>query len=125
MKIKDRIKKFGISLKTAIACGIVVFILLVINTLVANRLQSGFSRGMIDEYERSQTEALNIQSVKLKKNLTSNILINLEIFNSIASTALYNFDQDGLKTLLQSFMKFEEIVAIKVVDTDGKPFGAA
>ncbi len=125
MKIKDKVKKFGISLKTAIACGIIVFIMLVINTLVANRLQSEFSRGMIGEYENSQTEALKSQSVKLKKNLISNIRINLEIFNSIASAALYNFDQVGLKTLLESFMKFEEIVAIRVVDADEKPFGAA
>ncbi len=125
MKMRNRLKKIGISFKTAVPCGIVVFILLLINTFTSNQLQSGLSKAMIDEYETSQTELLKVQSKKLQKSLTSNIRINLEICNSIASAALYNFDQDGLKTLLESFMKFEEIVAIKVVDSDGNPFGAA
>lgn len=125
MTIQQKLKQLGISTKTAVACGVVVFILLLANTFIASQLQDRLSRSMIQAYETAQEDQSQARAKKMDASLVSSTRTSLEICNSIASVALYNFDQDGLKRLLESFMKFDYISAITVVDTDGKPFGAA
>ncbi len=116
---------FGISAKTVLPCGILVLTVLLANALISIRLQSGLSENIIDGYITSEKAAHDIEVEKAKTILQANSQINLEICNHIASVALYNFDSDGLKNNLKGFMKFEELVAIKVLDADGNAFGSA
>jgi len=59
------------------------------------------------------------------KSLREDVKFNAEILSGIGATYLYNLDQDGLKQSLRPYMKYSEIVAIKVLDEKGKPFAAA
>ncbi len=115
----------GISLKTSIVCGIIVLGLLIINAFISTKLQSNLSDTIISKYIQTEKHHLKEQAAKLENALHSNSKINLEICSNIASAALYNFDSQGLHTVLKGFMKFEEIIAISVVDGDSVSFGAA
>ncbi len=131
----------GISFKTSIVCGLIVVVSLSISSLLSIKLQSSFSQTLINQFTINQKSELKEESIsekatnqlvrKLhesiseKATLVTNTHIHLEICKSIASSYLYNLDDLGLKKLLASYMQFETIVAIKVTDSDGKPFSAA
>jgi methyl-accepting chemotaxis protein len=80
---------------------------------------------MINSYVQSQKKSLETYEKNQKQSLEEMAKINAEICSGIAQSLIYNFDQDNLKVLLASFIKFDEIVGIKALDADGKPFAAA
>ncbi len=123
---KDEKKlKLTISVKISLACGVIVLLLLAVSSFTSIRLQSGLSKNMITEFERIEKESLEEQSEKMAAALVATSKINLEICSGIAQEFLYNFDQERLGKALESFMKNEGIIAIKVLDADGGDFGAA
>ena len=124
MGTKQPKKKFSIALKTTLPCCIIILGLLTCNAIISSKLQSGLAVNIIDKFIDSEQRSLKQETTNLKSALKNNIQINLEICNNIASAALYNMDQNNLKTILAGFMKFNEIVAIKVLDVDKKAFGA-
>jgi len=118
-------RKFGIATKTALFSGIIVFILLGVNSLISIYLQSYLSQSMIGDYTQSQSQELKEFTETQNNLIRENVKINLEICSSIASSFIFNFDQNGLKEFLASFLKIEGIVAIRVVEEGGQPFVAA
>ena len=125
MENKGNKFKFGISVKTALLCGIIVLILLTINSFIALKIQSGLSRKMITAFELNEKKSMDEQSKNMEMILVNNSKINLEICSGIAQSFLYNFSQDSLNQLLKSFIKIDEIIAIDVRDADQGNFGAA
>ncbi len=118
-------KKLGVSTKTALFCGTIVLILLGISSIISIYLQSNLSKLMIGYFTHSQS--LELEEVSLTQNISikENIKIDLEILSGISASFIYNFDQEGLKGLLESYAKIEEIVAIRVVEAGGQAFAAA
>ncbi|MBF0204355.1 MAG: HAMP domain-containing protein, partial [Desulfamplus sp.] len=114
-----------ISLKASVVCGIIVFILLTISSVISIRLQLSMSKLIISEFEQSETKSLEEDSTKLNQSLMNNLDVNLEICRSITQNFLYNVDAVGLSLLLQNYMKIDGITAITVMDGSDKPFGAA
>ena len=118
-------KRLGISTKTAMLSGIIVLIMLGTSSLISIYLQSYSSQSLIDDYTQSQSQELKEFTETQNNLIRENVKIALEICSSIASPFIYNFNQDGLKELLASFLKIDGIVAIRVVDEGGQAFAAA
>lgn len=114
-------KSFSITLKTSIAAGIIIFLLLVLNNFIGIKLQSGLSSSMINEFIKIEENLLESESKKIIETLKSDIQINTEICTSITQSLLASFDIKRISDLLNSYMKFESIMAIKVLDVDGEP----
>ncbi|MCD4674799.1 MAG: HAMP domain-containing protein [Desulfobacula sp.] len=117
-------RRIGISAKTSIITGFIVLVLLASSSIISINLQSGLSNIMIEKYVQIQGKALEEYKKSQKLSLEEMTKINTEICSGIAESFLYNFDQDGLKGLLARFVKIDGIVAIKVLDADGRPFAA-
>jgi len=118
-------KKVSISLKTSVVTGAIILLFLAASSFISINLQSSLADLMIDRLVKIQKTSLEQESVQLKASLISNMTVNLELCTSVTSSFLYNFDQDQLSKLLASYLKLEGIVAIKVLDAGGAPFGVA
>ncbi|MBF0468332.1 MAG: methyl-accepting chemotaxis protein [Desulfamplus sp.] len=118
-------RKYSISFKTSVGCTVIVLILLAISSLISINMQLSMSRLIISDFEESQKKSLEADSIKLDKSLVNSIQMNMEICRSVTQNFVYNFDQNGLSTLLENYLKIDGIVAIKVLDADGGPFTAA
>ena len=118
-------KRISISLKTSVVNGTIILLFLAASSFISINLQSSLADLMIDRFVKIQKTSLEQESVQLKASLVSNMTVNLELCASVTRSFLYNFDQDQLSKLLASYLKLEGIVAIKVLDAGGAPFGAA
>ena len=125
MENKSSGRRSSIAFKTSFASGIIILILLAVSSFIGIRLQSGLSESMISQFVTTQKTALENESAQMKKSLVANMTVNLEICTSVTRSFLYNFDQEQLYKLLSSYMKLDGILAIKVLDAEGNPFGAA
>ncbi|MBF0572873.1 MAG: methyl-accepting chemotaxis protein [Desulfamplus sp.] len=118
-------RAYSIAFKTSFACSIIVLFLLTISSLIAINMQLSMSKLIISDFEQSQQKALKADSAKLDESLLNSVQANMEICRSITQNFIYNFDQSGLATLLENYLKIDGIIAIKVLDADGGPFTAA
>ncbi len=125
MEKKESKRRSSIAFKTSFASGIIILVLLAISSFIGIRLQSGLAESMIDQFVTTQKTALEEESLQMEKSLVANMKVNLEICTSVTRSFLYNFDQEQLYKLLSNYLKLDGMVAIKVLDADGKPFGAA
>lgn len=123
--MENRQTRFGISLKTSLASGVIILLLLTVSSSIGINLQSGLSELMITQFVSSEKTALEFETKRLKKALVRESDINLKICTRITRSFLYDFNQEQLKELLRSYLELDSILAIKVLDGDGKPFGAA
>jgi len=114
----------SIALKTSVTCGVIILVLLAVNSIISIRLQSGLSESMIKQFSITQKSALEENAKHLKKSLVADMSVNLGICTCMTRSFLYNFDQENLFKLIQTYLKLEGIQAIKILDADGKPFGA-
>jgi len=122
--MENKKKRFGIALKTSFTSGVIILLLLMLNSFIGIKLQSGLSSTMINEFVRNETKLLDAESGQLKKSLADNMKINIEICTGITQSLLLNFDLKRLGELLNSYMKLENIIAIRVLDADGQAFMA-
>ena len=108
----------------ASACGIVCTLVLLGGFVLIK-----FEINMVDIFTEEILTGLNQlidgRARQEKSALNQNVKFNIEILSDIGGTYLYNLDQDGLKQSLRTYMNYQEIVAIKVVDERNKPFAAA
>jgi methyl-accepting chemotaxis protein len=117
-------RKMAVSTKTSIISSVIVLILLCISSIISIKMQSVSSRQMIDNYTQSQSKELGEYTSLQNTLIRKKIMINLEICTNMAKIFLYNFDSSGLNNSLTNFVKTDEIIAIKALDVDGKPFAA-
>jgi methyl-accepting chemotaxis protein len=115
----------GIAFKTSFTSSILILVLLTISSFISVQVQSSFSTAMIEQFKTTQTTALEKDAKEVKASLLDNMNAYLGIFTNIATTHLYNFAQDDLYKEMSGYLKIEGIEAIKVVDAEGQPFGAA
>jgi methyl-accepting chemotaxis protein len=125
MEKKESKRRSSIAFKTSLAGGIIILVLLAISSFIGIRLQSGLAGSMIDQFVTTQKTALEKESLQMEKSLVANMKVNLEICTSVTRSSIYNFDQDQLYKILSNYLKLDGMVAIKVLDADGKSFGAA
>jgi methyl-accepting chemotaxis protein len=118
-------RRTSILFKTSSVCGIIILILLAFNSYLAIQLESDLADNMIQVFSSNQKTAQEKAAVRIKKTLETDMKVNLEICTSVTRGFLYNFDQEELLKLLSNYLKLDGIVAIKVLDAQNKPFGAA
>lgn len=80
---------------------------------------------MINEFVRNENRSLDAESKRLEKDLVTNMKIHLEIFTGITQSLLYNFDQKQLNKLIASYMQFNNINGIAILDADDMDLLAA
>ncbi len=119
-----KLNKLGIAIKTSLLSSIVVFTILAIACVILLNFEANLANSIIGAYVSKIEEIIDKQGEAQKKKLDDISNINTEIAGGISSTFLYNVDSDGLKIALKSFLKFQEIKAIKVVDSSNEPFAA-
>ena len=117
--------KFGISFKTTLVSCLVILILLTVSSIIAIKLQSGLSNVMTENYVQIQKKVLTEYTKDRKVSIVEMAKVNAELGGTIAGLFLYNFDPDNLMKLLETFIKNEEIIGVKVLDSEGMPFAAA
>lgn len=125
METTKKKRSYSISFKTSLVCTIIVLILLTVSSLISVNMQLSMSDLIISNFEQSQKKSLEEASVRLDESLINSIQVNTEICRNVTQNFVYNFDQSGLSTLLENYMKIDGIIAIKVLDADGNPFTSA
>ncbi|MBF0204116.1 MAG: hypothetical protein HQK67_07310 [Desulfamplus sp.] len=124
VEIKKK-RTYSISLKTSVACSIIVLLLLTVSSLISINMQLSMSKLIVSNFEQSQKKSLEADSLKLEESLLSNVQVNTGICSNITQNFIYNFDQSGLSVLLENYLKMDGIIAIKVLDAEGKSFVSA
>jgi len=123
--VQMRKRAKGITLKTALVSSVVVFILLLINSLLFIRMESNMASQLIDGHGHSLkkiTEKVTKQQMDDLQDMTT---VLSRICAEASAQFIYNFDAENLYKLLESFMQFQGVRAIEVLDSSGAPFAAA
>ena len=122
--MKGLFNNLGVSAKTAIISSIIVFVLLSASSFISIKLQTDLVSFLMERSTGHITKIFEENAADQKKALTTRTEINSEICAALSSYYLYNFAPDQLKNLLQSFLKFPGVQAIKVIDEDDLPFAS-
>jgi methyl-accepting chemotaxis protein len=115
----------GISAKTSLVCGSIVFVLLMLSSFLFIKLESNLAEKFITKHISSLKANIDNHSMQKLADLREIARLNTNIFSEIAATHIYNFDADSLKKALRSYNNFPGIIAIKTLSADGKPFAAS
>ncbi len=122
MKSALKWNHLNISTKTSLICALVVVVLLAGTAGVILSIQSKLVDGIISSTISKLESTFTQQSEREKATLKKNVEINAQICADMAANYLYNFDPDGLANGLKGFMALPEIQAIKIFDSQDKPF---
>lgn len=76
------------------------------------------------EYQGELERARNEREAAERKSLQKNVEFNAQILSQIGALPLFNVDKFGLKSILQTYMNYPEILAIQVLDDIQQPFAA-
>jgi methyl-accepting chemotaxis protein WspA len=118
-------RNWSIVTKITIAtCGIVLLFLLPGSFFLRN-YEKNLVQMFKDAYSNRIQQSTNDRKLAEKTSLQKNVAFNTQIFSEIGAQYLYNVDPAAMKQPLRSFMNYSEIVAIKVLDENEKPFAAA
>jgi len=106
------------------SCGIVTLLMLTgsyfLITFERNLVQS-----FTDEYLNKISLSIDSREEAEKASLQKDVRFNTKILSRIGALSLLDFNPDGLKAFLRAYMRYPEIIAIKVSDDHGEPFAAA
>ncbi|GAB6096987.1 hypothetical protein JCM14469_32410 [Desulfatiferula olefinivorans] len=114
--------KLSVSAKISIICGVIVLLILSLNTVIVNRITAGLVSSIFTEYVGQVERTLDNQGDELKIALKNRIAIISRVCASASSTFLYNIDTKALEQVLMSYMDFDGLIAIEVFDENNEPF---
>jgi methyl-accepting chemotaxis protein len=123
-RLKLNSLKLSVSTKTSIICGVIVFVILSINTTIFNRLESSLLNTVFDEYVKRVETTIDTQGENIKQSLKNRVTVISKICAKVAASSLYNVDSKTLVMALKSYMDFDGLTAIQVFDESGKPVAA-
>jgi len=115
----------GIAGKTALICGSLVLVMLLVNGYIFLHLEKSLVAAIFSQYVQTSQASIEEQGQNQKAELKTLIDINTTILGRSCSSFIYNFDQDAIVNTLQSSLQFPGILAIQVVDEVGEPLFAA
>ena len=118
-------KKWSIVTKLVASTSGIVCFLVLLGGYILIRFEIKMVDTFTQEILRGYHELINDREMHEKRSLKQSIKFSTHILNGIGAAYLYNLDQEGLKQSLRPFMKYDGIIAIKVLDEQGKPFAAA
>ncbi|MFT5699747.1 MAG: methyl-accepting chemotaxis protein [Desulforhopalus sp.] len=124
LKKKKNVRTFSIALKTSASCGVFIFLLLSLNTIVSNILEQRLVSSIFSQYSQEVESIIDRQGQVRQEELRSVVATNIEMLAGAAATLLYNFDTVSMERLLTGYVKLPSIVAVETLDDADKPFFA-
>lgn len=117
-------KSWSIALKTSVIAGILILILLGVNTLIANYLENKLVSSIFSQYSSEVESIIKKQGTTKQQELKSSISNNIEMLSGASATLLYNFDTVSMERMLTGYIQLPDIVAVVVLDDADEPFFA-
>lgn len=114
----------SISFKTALIGCLVVVPLLAGAAVFFIAMESGLIDFILSEYDKKINNTFSDQAKQNEAALQVRHTINAKISGGMAGYFVYNFDQEGLKNNLKNLLELPDVVAVQVLDSDGKAFVA-
>ena len=121
-KLKN--SKLGIGARTAIFCGALIAVLLIITTLMILNMQQSLMFSTAEVTKEKINTTVTDFSEKQKKDLKARYQTIGDILNGVCAKYVFDFDDQALRKVLKSFMTLNDIIAIQVMETGDKPFAA-
>jgi methyl-accepting chemotaxis protein len=118
-------KKLGIGPRSAILCGSLVALLLMITTIIFLRMQINLLNSTVDLTNKKMIEIVTDFSDTQTKDLKARYQAITQILSGVTAKYVFDFDDQALRQVLKNFMNLSELVAIDVRETGEKPFAAA
>ncbi len=104
----------------------IVMVLLLVSSLVLLKLEIDLVETMTDENLQKIEQSIEGREDAEKQGLHKNVILHAKMISLACAAYLYEFNPDGLKKFLSSYMNFaEDVIAIQVLDSEGIPFAAA
>lgn len=117
-------KSLSIAVKTSVSCGILIFLLLAVNTVVTNVIEHRLVSSVFSQYSSAVSKIIDTQSETQQQELKATVDINIDMLAGAAATLLYNFDTVSMDRMLNGYIQLPSIVAVEVLDDVGGPFYA-
>jgi hypothetical protein len=114
-------RRVGISVKTSLINGCIVFILLTLTSILLLKFQSDIVNFIIHDHVRKIESAIDQQIEHRKNWLHSQIKVHAEILSNICAIFLFNYDWEGVSEVVRPYIKISEIQAISVTDLRNQP----
>ncbi|MFZ5572424.1 MAG: methyl-accepting chemotaxis protein [Thermodesulfobacteriota bacterium] len=114
--------KLGIAVKTSVAAGFVIMVLLLANGAVFLFLESELVAKIFAGYVQKIEKAIDQQGEKQKRVLQENLIHHADVIGNAAATFIYNLDKVSLERMLTSYIKLPELKAVTVLDENGNPY---
>ena len=112
----------SISFKTALIGCLVVITLLTGAAVFIITMESSLIAFILNEYDNKIENTFSNQAKVDEAALQVRHSINAKISSGMAGYFVYNFDSEGLKNNLKNLLDLPDIVAVEILDADGKPF---
>jgi len=112
--------RFGISVKTSLINGFVIFMLLVGTAVLFLKFQSDMVGFVIREHIGKLEKKIDEEAEKRKISFDTGLKVNSEIMGRLSAIFIYNYDWEGLKETLQSYMKIPEIQAVRITSSEDR-----
>ncbi len=114
----------GISAKTSLVGGGVVFLLLAILLIYVVNSEKAAIGFIIGEYSKGVMATIDKQGKAQREGQQETFAATTVLVGGVSGPFLYNLAEEELKRALTPFMNIPGIIAIKVLDEQGKPFVA-
>ncbi len=121
---KKEPRSFSIALKTSVSCGILIILLLGLNTAVSYILERKLVSSIFAQYSEGVESVISSQGQERQEELRATVNSNIDMLSGAAATLLYNFDTLSMERMLSGYIKLPSIVAVEVLDDSDKPFFA-
>jgi methyl-accepting chemotaxis protein len=118
------IRRLGVSAKTSLISGLVIFILLVPIALLLVTFQSRMAEFLLTEQNRQAEKLIDSQTKSRKTAFQTEFRINTEILGHICGTLIHNYDLDALRETIKPYLNIPHIVAVKAADAQNRPLSA-
>lgn len=118
-------KNRGLVAKVLIVTCALLAVLMSVGCALFLKLERDMLRDMTDGYRANILESIAEQARAETDALHANVRFNAEVLSEIAAVHVYNYDAEGIRQNLQTFLRYPDIVAIEIGDDFGDPFAAA
>jgi len=104
--------------------GLLILILLSATAIIFLKMENALIDYIMDTYITKTEQTIQNYGVRQKETLKKKYQLSTSIVAGMASTFMYDFNEDGAREVFKQYMEMPEILAIKMLDSKGKAFAA-
>jgi len=109
-------RSWSIALKTSIICGILILLLLTLNSFIYYKLEKSLVTSVYNKYSAEIESIIDSQGGQRKEKLHDTIQANIDMLAGAAATLIYNFDTASLERMFKGYAQLPEILAVQALD---------